>query len=330
MAAKTSARARTQQQRRSTTSLTQLTILDALRTWVVPAVTLPGALIIYVLYNVEMVERELSVTILGVLTLITLVWLGVRGFIHERTSQRTAVIVGAYALMWMAATTVPFLALVDPGSPIFSAPLHANDTVTLPLENRPGEYRLVVEGAFAPTSGQSTRLAHYRLSLRGGGGEQSLEGRFSERFLQQRLGRRGSATVRDLHTATQHDVVSDGTPLTLALSELAPIDTINSVTVHLYPERFPKVVFVGVAILLAAGAVVVDAWRSREQTSGLLTTITLGAVFAIAGLRWWGGPHPGFGQLAVEGLIGGVAGSLTAVALDRLVRPLLRRLPAAP
>ncbi|HUI27712.1 MAG TPA: hypothetical protein VL403_16635 [Candidatus Kryptonia bacterium] len=331
MAAKTTTAGRRRDRRASSATLTQLTILDAVRTWVVPAVTAPLALVLYVLFNVEVIEREAAVSALGLLVIVTVLWIGVRGFISERTGTRLAALLTAYVAVWSIATALPFLAIVNPGPPLFKAPLHANESVTLPVAGHTESYRLVVEGGFAPSAGQSARLAHYRLTLSGSGsGEQVLEGNFSERFLQQRLGRRGTATVRDLHTATQHSIEAAGQPLMVTLNELAPPDVIASLTIQLFPERFPQLLFLGLGVVLVAASAVVDRWRPRDQTEGLMTTVTLGTLLSIVALRWWGGPHPGFGQLAVEGLLGGVAGSVVAMVLHRIGQPLLRRLPSAP
>ncbi len=332
MATKTSRGKRRDTPRSARTSLTHLTILDAFHGWVIPALTAPAGLLLYVLYNIELLDRAPAVIGLSLLTLATVLWAGLRSFISERTSTRLALLLAVYAIVWAATTSVPLLATIDPGAPLFTEQLREHDTTKLPLEGRTGNYRLVVQGAFGPSQTKSARQAHYRLALAvGDAPAQALEGDFTERYMQQRLGRRGSTTVRDVHTERQHDIqVAGDKPVSVTLSDIAPADTITSVTLQLYPDRFPMILFASFSLLLACGAVVIDAWRPRGESEGLLTTLTLATVLSIASLSLWGGPHPGFGQLAGYTLQGSVVGTILAMAVARLARPLVHRLPAAP
>ncbi|MBI1813383.1 MAG: hypothetical protein HYR72_00200 [Deltaproteobacteria bacterium] len=332
MATKTSRGKRRDTPRSAGTSLTRLTILDAFHGWVIPALTAPAALVLYVLYNIEALDRAPAVIALSLLTLATVLWAGLRAFISERTSTRLALLLAAYAIVWAATTTIPLVATIDPGAPLFTEQLQEHDTTKLPLEGRPGAYRLVVQGVFGPSQTKSARQAHYRLGFAAGDAPaQTLEGDFTERYMQQRLGRRGSTTVRELHTERLHDIqVAGDKPVSVTLSDIAPADTITSVTLQLYPDRFPVILLAGLGLLLTCGAVVIDAWRPRGESEGLLTTLTLATVLSIASLSLWGGAHPGFGQLAGDALGGSVVGTIVALALARVARPLIHRLPAAP
>jgi hypothetical protein len=332
MATKASNGARREAQRTPSASLTRLTMIDALRTWVVPALTLPAAMIIYILYNLDLIDRVASVSATGVLALATVLWAGLRGFISERTSGRLTLLLIGYAAIWGVGTIIPFEAVIEPGALLLSRQLRPHESVPLPIEGHPGRYRLIVEGTFAANQTHGNRFAHYRLALAAGDAPtRLLEGDFSEEFVQQRLGRRGTTTVRDLHTAEVHDFsVADPGGLRLSVNDISPPDAISTISVELYRQRISPAILVGIGLLLIAGAVVIDAWRPRDQAEGLLTTLTLGTLVTITTLGSWGGPHPGIGQLAIQSLLGAIAGGLAAMVLGPLTRPLVRRLPAAP
>lgn len=325
-------RPKASRQAAAASSLTRLALLDAFHSWVVPAVAIPGGLIAYVLYNLELIDRQLSTGLVGVLALVTVLWAGLRAFISERTSRRLAAVLAAYAAVWLAGTAAPFLASLDPGTPLFTTALHPHGSAELPVDGHPGTYRLLVQGTFGPNPSGGNRSVHYRLAVgRGDITERRLEGDFTERFVQQRLGRRGSTTARTLHTEEQYELKdADGHPLRINLSDIAPADAMSSVTVRLYPERFPLRFFLAAGSLVAVGALLIDSWREPEDSEGLLTTLTLGTLLAIGLLAWFGGAHPDIGPVAVYALLGGLGGSAVAMVVTKLTDPLVERFPGRP
>jgi hypothetical protein len=307
-------------------NLTQLRIVHAFRTWLVPALAAPAALVVYVLNSADLMERLPAVATIGLLGLATALWAGLRGFISGTTRGRLALGLLGYAALWLCGIAWPFLVVLDPGPPVFGTQMHAQQTTPLPADLAAGRYRLLVQGTLASAQVRGSRQAHYRAVLKVGEYSETIEGDFTERYLQQRLGRRGRTTVRDVHTDHVHRItLTNGRPAELTLSDVTPADVVTNVTVTVYRDRFPLLPFVALALVLGAGAVVIDRQRPREQSEGLLTTLTASAVFAVTSLAWTGGAHPGVGQLAVNTVIGALAGTVCALLLARLTRPWLAR-----
>src|ERR1043166_6649699 len=126
-----------------TAPLTQMVILDALRSWVIPTVAGVIGFVIFILYNIELLDPPVAVIVVGALSLLVALFYGVRGFIDESIDGKLGAILGAFALLWGATTFYPFYRAVDPGTPLVSRELHLNGAaVTLPLGGKPGHYSM--------------------------------------------------------------------------------------------------------------------------------------------------------------------------------------------
>jgi hypothetical protein len=82
---------------------------------------------------------------------------------------------------------------------------------------------------------------------------------------------------------------------------------------------------VGLGVALTAAAIVVDGWRFTDPQELLLSTITLGALLAVASFRRFAPPHPGFGDMAFNGAVGAIAGMIGGRFLVRVVKAVRRR-----
>jgi hypothetical protein len=113
--------------------------------------------------------------------------------------------------------------------------------ITLPLQGKPGRYRLIVEGHFLPSMGRQNRSAKYSIMVGDGGAEHVLEGTFHQDWGTQRMqgGTRRSALVpvivREVTRVTHAIENPDGRALTLKLTDLSP-ELRETVTVQLYGE----------------------------------------------------------------------------------------------
>lgn len=307
--------------------LTQMVVLDALRSWVIPAVAGVAVFVMYVLYNVDLLDAGIAVTVTGSLALLVLLFYGLRGFLDDAPEgQRAALLIG-FAVLWCAVTFYPFYRAVNPGTPLFSADLKQNGPpVTIPLRDKPGHYNLYVEGHFPPAQGRENRTATYHIAIgHDGGTDRLLEGTFRQEWGSQRIGTgRRSSLVPVMHESSLVvDALDDpdGRDLTMQLKDISP-GVRDSVTVHVYPPGVPQAVLIALGVLTVAAALVVDAWRPKGSSEGLLGTLTVAALVGVAVFRGSTAATPGFPQLIVGALVGAIGGALGGSVLSRLARPL--------
>jgi hypothetical protein len=307
--------------------LTQMVILDALRSWVIPTIAGVIVFVMYVLYNVELIDPAVAVIVTGVLGLVVLLFYGLRGFFAEQPEGRRAALLAGFALLWCAVTIYPFYRAVNPGAPLFSAEIKQNAApVTIPLRDKPGHYSLYVEGHFLPTQGRENRTATYHLALgHDGATDRLLEGTFRHEWGSQRVGSgRRSSMVPVMH---ESNVVvdalddPDGHDLTLQLKDISE-GVRDAVTVHVYPPGIPKLALIALGVLTIAAAMGVDTWREKGSSEGLMATLTVSALVGVAVFRTSTATVPGFPQLIVGALAGAIGGAIGGWALSRLARPL--------
>jgi len=321
--------------RTQTAPLTRLLILDALRTWVIPVCAGAVGLVIFVLYNIELVESEIAVTIVGVLGLVVVLFYGLRGFIDDELDARLASILIVYALLWSATAFVPFYRAINPGTPLFSADLKkSGPAVTVPMHGRAGEYNLIVEGHFLPSEGRTNRTAKYSLAIgRDAHADRIVEGTFSQEWGSQRIGAgRRSTSVPVMHQTTRHlETIddSDGHDLVVKLTDLSP-EVRDTITLRVYDEGVPRAVLIILGVLVIAGAVLIDGWRDKGESEGLLTTLTVATLISVVVFRNSSTASPGFPQLIIAVLVGTLAGAVGSSLLWRLLRPLHKYMPARP
>lgn len=307
--------------------LTQMVILDALRSWVIPTVAAVVIFVMYILYNIELVDVGIAVTLTGSFALLVVLFFGLRGFLEDVPEGRRAALLAGFVVLWSAATFYPFYRAVNPGTPVFSTELQRNaPPVTIPLHDKPGHYNLYVEGHFLPTQGRENRTATYQIALgHDGATDRLLEGTFRQEWGSQRIGSgRRSSIVPVMHEGNLvlDDVDdSDGRDLTMQLKDISA-GVRESVTVRIYPPGVPKVVLIAVGILTVGAALVIDAWRPKGSSEGLMGTLTVAALVAVAVFRSSSATTPGFPQVIIGALVGAIGGALGGWVLARLARPL--------
>ena len=307
--------------------LTRMVVLDALRTWVVPAVAAAVGFTVFIIYNVGFMQDGTAVTSIGIIALLTVLFFGLRSFFDEGLAESGPAILAGFAVLWSAAAIFPFYRAVNPGTPVFSSQLTRNGpAVTIPLSGQSGRYGIVVEGHFLPAEGRSNRTATYSIALgHDGRTDRVLQGTLSQTWGSQRIGAgRRSSLVPTMHQITQaRETIEnpDGRDLTLQLTELSP-GVRDSLDIRVYAESVPQWALIVLAVLALAGAIVVDARRPKGKNEGLMTTLTLAAFISIAIFRVSTAVTPGFPQLAVATLMGTLAGALGGSLLGRLSHPL--------
>jgi hypothetical protein len=306
--------------------LRHLTILDTLRGWTIPLIALGVALAAWPASIAGLIDPAPALEIATVCLLVAAFHMGVAEFIDERTTAATAATLIAFGLLYAFIVWEPLADKLSPGPEIFSGDLQLHaDPTRVPIAGQAGKYRLVVEGRLGESTDHATRSAHYQVDVAAdGAGTQVLENDFTDRWSQRRSGRRGSTTVHTSHTAHEYGVTSaSGADLQLSLASLSP-GAHDAVSVKVYRDTFLTPLFVGLGVALTIAAVVIDFWRYTDPGDLLLTSVTLGALFAVASFRRFAPPHPGFGDLAFNGAVGAIGGVLFGRILARVahaVRP---------
>lgn len=331
-AKKAGAKRRTAHRPTQTAPLTRMIVFDALRTWVLPALAIGIGLVVFVLYNVDLVDEAVAVTTIGALALLVLLFFGLRSFAEQRVDATLGVVLITFAVLWSATTFYPFYRARNPGTPVFSAKLSRNGgPAIVPLQGKPGHYNMMVSGHFTPVEGRQNRTATYHIMLGDGTTDRLLEGIFNEEWRSQRIGTgRRSSVVPVKSQTTQVPVAVDdpeGRNLTLTLKDLSPTVG-DTVTVDFYKEIVPLPVLIALGVLSLAGASLVDAYRPKGAGEGLMGTLTVATLVAIVVFRASSAAAPGFPQLVVATLLGTLAGAIGGSILWRLTLQLKKRVPA--
>jgi small basic protein len=307
--------------------LTQMAVIDSLRSWVVPTVAAALAFVIFVAYNLGLVDDASAVTSVGIIALLTVLFFGLRSFLSQRLEGKVPFILGGFALLWCAAAMYPFYRTVNPGTPVFATQLVPNGpAVTLPLRGQAGRFSITVEGHFLPAEGRTNRTATYSIALgHDGTTDRVLQGTFSQTWGTQRIGSgRRSSVVPTMHQITQaRDTFEnpEGRDLTLQLTNVSP-GIRDNLDIRVYAENLPQWALILLSVMAVVGAVFIDAWRPKGANEGLMTTLTVAAFVSIAVFRVSTPVNPGFPQLAVAALMGTLAGALGGILLWRLGQPL--------
>lgn len=303
-----------------------MVVLDALRSWVVPTVAAAVAFVIFVIYNVGLVDDAFAVTSVGVSAVLTVLFFGLRSFLMHRLEGKIPLILAGFALLWSAAAMYPFYRSVNPGTPVFATQLapHA-PAVTVPLRGQAGRYSVIIGGHFLPVEGRTNRTATYSIALgHEGTTDRVLQGTFSQTWGTQRIGAgRRSSLVPTMQQTTQvREIIEnpEARDLTLQLTNLSP-GVRDRLDVRVYAESVPQWALIALSLMAVAGAILIDAWRPEGTNEGLMTTLTVATFVSIGVFRVSTPVTPGFPQLAVAALMGTLAGALGGSVLWRLSQP---------
>jgi len=328
------ARSKPSSRRKPTQSapLTQMLVADALRTWVIPTVAIVGGLVIFVIYNVGVIDEAPAVTIVGGLALLTIVFAGIRSFFEDHVSATMLGVIAAFVVLFGVSTFYPFYRTLNPGTPVFSTELKRGAAATLPLHDKPGHYSVVFEGHFLPVEGQQNRTAAYSIALgHDGTTDRVFSGAFNQEWRSQRIGAgRRSSIVPSLHQTTEvREAIDDpdGHDLTMTMTDLSQ-GVRDSISVRLYADTVPQWALIALGVLTLAGAVLVDSWRPGGANEGFMETLTAATLVSVVIFARSTVATPGFPQLVIAALVGTLVGAIAGSLLWRLTFPLRKLLPA--
>jgi hypothetical protein len=315
-----------QRAKRQNAAIRRIMVLDALRSWAIPLPLAGVTLLLWVGYQIELIGRGPGATLAGALALLAALYGGLRNFLDEKTSLRTGLLVGTFAVTFFTVAFALYYGIVNPPSPVFTSEVQAKAApVVVPLHDAPGRYRLLIEAHFRPAEQGLQRKAHYVLEAEAAGQQQVLEGDFSDEWARRRVGRRGSAPVHVMNDVTQHRVdVTQGSDLSLRLKDLSA-EAGNSVRVEVYPIEFPLGIFAAFAVLMTVAALLIDGRRDTDDSSAT-SGATLAVIVTIAAMQAWADPQPGMGNLTAYAALGALVGLPAASLLWKVARPYAQRL----
>lgn len=312
---------------RHETEIRRLVVLDALRGMAGPGLAAAAILILWVLFNAELMNVGPALTATGVLVLFIIAHFGVRDFLSEHTPMTVAAFVAAFACIWMIGMGWPLYATINPGLPLFAGELQPGAAPsTVPLRGDAGQYRVVVTGHLPAGSDRANHEGQYNLRVQDDAGlDRLVHGELSESWQRKRIGRRGNLPVRVAHNVAQHRIESDsGHDLSIRLLDLTG-DAGRSLSVEVFKQAVSTVVLTTIGVVLTAGALVVDAWRADVAYEGLMTIQTVAVLAGLAAFRAFGSAHAGFGDLLINGLLGAVPGAGVGTLLWRVAGARVRK-----
>jgi len=295
----------------------RLVVLDTLKGGTIPLLAGGAAVLAWPLSVAGLIATTPALLLSGAALLVVLLHLGLAEFLDQRTTFATAATLVAFAALCAFVVFEPFRAKLGHGPEVFAGDLALNAApIEVPLAGRAGRYDLVVEGKLGAGLDHTSRSAQYSIDVASEGAPvQTLSGELSDRWSERRSGRRGVSAVRVSHTEREHAISSaSGGDLRLSLASLSP-GAHDAVGVHLYRDTFPAPLFIALGTAVTVAAIVIDRWRFTAPHELLLTTVTLGALLAVGSFRRFAPPHPGFGDLAFNGAVGAVAGTVAGRVL---------------
>lgn len=306
--------------------LTMMLWKDALLEWGIVA-TLFGALACFALLGVfELIAQTTGLVAIGWLLLLLIGFLLFKPVFMRPIEEHLKLWTWGFVAVWLILTCVQFYAAVFVGQEISTGAVTVESGgIDLPLGAQGTVYDLVVEGNFATAAGTGRREGSYNLRLEKDGQlVQDLSGTLSETLGQQRLGRRGSATTRRLHTHVLHPLISPGEGtyhLTVLRvdSQLAP-----ALQVSLYRDTYPQKTFWLLSALLLVAAYVEELWH--VATEAPLVLATSAAVAFVSLFHRLGVPPHSYqdivGAVLVAAIVGPLLGWVFRVVADVVAKRL--------
>jgi hypothetical protein len=310
----------------------QLLVLDALRTWAVPAVAVLVILVAAGLSATETVAAAPALAVAIGAALVLLLFIAEQPLLAAQAAPRERLVGAGVALVWFALCYAPFYTRLFPGTPLVAGAQLGSDGRGLPLTIPASGHRaidLLVEGRLAQAANGAAVPVEYTLTLEDAGRHvETMRGRFEETVKAQRLGRRGQALVRQTH-GVERKLVSNPAGRDLAVTAVA-LEPENApplvLSVYAHPLPGLPVLAVAAAALLGV-AIAFDRRPALASTDGALTYATA-SVLGTAVVFWTSNAvQPDFRTLIGAAIFGGPVGfGLGALAwwIAKRVAPLPR------
>src|SRR6266446_3512401 len=316
MATASRSRAPAAAKQRPRVPLAALAAADAARSWGVPVLALAVIALLTALSAAGVVGTAAALAGTVAAALVLLLYIGERPLVTQAPSARERGLGAGLTLVWFVACYGPFHARLFPGTPLLDGAQVTAAGGGLPLRI-PAAGRaavdLVLEGQLAesPTG-------------EGAGGPRVVKGTFEDRLSTRRLGRRGTATVHQRHSADVRVLTNPGRgDLTVTHVVLEP-ESAQPITVSAYPHPLPGPLVLGLlAAALLAAVIAFDRLGPVPETDGALTLSTA-AVLGTALIFWTSNAvRPDFSALIGSMIFGGPLGFIAGAALWWMAKRLI-------
>ena len=316
--------------RAASPNLTALLVLDALRTWVLPAAASAVIVAAAALSAAGLVSGAGALAWAIVAALVLLLYIGERPLLAPDAPRRDQLLGAAVGLVWLAVCYLPFYTRIFPGAPLVDAVEVKANGSGLPVHIPAAGHRaidLVLEGKLPPNpTGGAQPPVHYRLTLEGQGVRRVVEGQFEDTLKTQRLGRRGTTVVHQSHNSELRVLANPGgQDLAVTQLTLEP-PSAPAVTLSAFAHPLPGPVILGLcAAALLAAVVAFDRFGAVAETDGALTLATA-AVVGAAVIFWTSNAvHPDFRTLVGSAIFGGPVGFAAGALLWWVAKKLIAR-----
>ncbi len=328
MATASRSRAPAATKQRPRVPLAALAAADAARSWGVPVLALAVIALLTALSAGGAVGTAAALAGTVAAALVLLLYIGERPLVTQARSPRERGLGAGLALVWFVACYGPFHARLFPGTPLLDGAQVTAAGRGLPLRI-PAAGRsavdLVLEGQLAESpSGNVAPPINYSLTLESAGGPRVIKGTFEDRLSTRRLGRRGTATVHQRHSADVRVLANPGRgDLTVTHVVLEP-ESAQPITVSAYPHPLPGPLVLGLlAAALLAAVIAFDRLGPVPETDGALTLSTA-AVLGTALIFWTSNAvRPDFSALIGSMIFGGPLGFIAGAALWWMAKRLI-------
>jgi len=291
-----------------------LAVGDGLRAWGIPGAAAVVVLVAALLGTLGMIPLGAALGIVVLATLALLLYVGMRPLLADDAPARDRAIGAALGLVWLLACYVPFHTRIFPGTPLVEGVELSASGAGLPLTIPATGHRsvdLVLTGQLAANPSGGTALpVQYSLTIEGpGDAPQVVHGQFEDQLKTQRLGRRGTTTVHQLHQADVRVIPNPGGgDLKITQLALQP-ESAHPIAVTAYVHPLPGSIVLTLAALALLGAVVAfDRLSALVAADGALTLATTAAL-GTAVVFWTSNTvTPDFRTLIGSAIFGGPLG----------------------
>ena len=321
---------------RSASFLSFLLWREALVSWGIPLILVGTIGVFAVLGGFAAIAQSTGVLAIGCLVLVLLLFFLLRALLTDTAEPRLRTWVPILGVGWLAITCGQLYFAVFVGHQVFTGSVTTEgESTPFSLEAQGTPYELVVAGNFVPGQPGSAREAGYSVLLeKEEKAVQEFTGVLSEHWGRQRVGRRATAPVRQLHDHALHPFVSPGEGSYVLKAGHIDAQLSQPLTVFLYRDTFPQKTFWVLSALLLLGAYGLETVIGKKEQGFLLGTAT--AVAFVLIFPYSGAPPHTYqnliGAAMIAVFLGPIGGWIFRMVADAIWKRVSRtgKIPSTP